>query len=136
EVWSGDVVVACAPLSGAFGRIAGVRAALTTPAAKADLAARSGAAAADMETAGVATAALAAGLPLYVFRAVSDGPEYHVPACALAGLRPDGTTAIGPVLAGLIRSPRDLPALIRLGRGYAAALRTLSGFGPRLLALL
>lgn len=135
DIWTADATTPCAPAPDAAGRIAGVDAPLRDREARAALAATSGAQAADMETAGVAAAARATGLPVYVFRAISDGAQDRVPACALAGMRPDGTTATAPVIAGLLKSPGDLPDLIRLGRGYGKALKTLSSLGRRLLDL-
>lgn len=119
-----------------IGDIQGVDSALTTPDEKAAFHARTGALAADMETAGVMQAASEYEVSLIRLRAISDDAAMAAPACALAGMRPDGSTAIGPVLKGLMRRPQDLPALLRLARGYGRALSRLRGFRPRFLGLL
>ena len=87
----------------------------------------SGAAAADMESHVVARTAAELALPFAILRVIADPAERELPPAALAGMRADGGINVGAVLASLARSPRQLPALIRLaaeaGRARAALLR-------------
>jgi hypothetical protein len=80
-----------------------------------------------MESAALAAVAAAAPCPLLVVRAVSDGVRGRVPQAALAALGEDGALRPGRLLAGLVASPSEWPALARLGLGLRAALRTLRG---------
>ncbi len=105
--------------------LAGVDAAADSADAKAALRLRTGCALVDMESHLAAAAAAARGLPFAVLRAVSDGWEDALPPAATAGLREDGGTDVAAVLRGLLRDPRQLPALVRLGRDTSAAMRRL-----------
>lgn len=115
------------------GLLAEALAPVASPAAKRDLHAASGALGVDMESYGVGLGARAAGLPFFALRAVSDPFDQAIPAAALAGMRADGSVAIGPVLAGLARRPAALGELIALGRQSRIAREALGGFGERLL---
>ncbi|WEJ99566.1 MAG: phosphorylase [Candidatus Sphingomonas phytovorans] len=93
----------------------------------------------DMESHIAARVAARHGLPFAIVRAISDTADHALPPAALVGMRPDGSMALGAVLASLARNPRQLPALIRTGRdaGRAfSALRrvrdVLAGLGIRL----
>jgi hopanoid-associated phosphorylase len=105
-VWGGDVIV-------------------DTSAAKAALHRDSGADIVDLESAALAAAAVAAGLPFGVLRAVADPAAHGLPPAALVGLDAEGRPAVGPVLRALARSPGQLPALIRLGRQSGTAMAAL-----------
>ncbi|MEM8592542.1 MAG: hypothetical protein AAGF13_08450 [Pseudomonadota bacterium] len=92
---------------------------------KASLHAQSGAVLVDMESHAVAQAASKAGLPFVVLRAVSDDARSNLPGYLAQATKPDGTPNLGAVIAGLIRQPNTLPALIRLGRDTSKALDAL-----------
>lgn len=126
----------------ATGAIAAVDAAVADIAGKRRLAERAGAVAVDMESGHLAEAAIKAGLPWLVIRAVADEADQILPPAALVGVTPAGTTDLWAVLRSLARNPRQLAALIRLGRAAGAAHRTLKrcdllggGFGFGLLGL-
>lgn len=106
--------------------VAGSDFAITSAAAKAALLERSGAAAVDMESHGVAVAAQEAGLPFLVVRAVADPASRALPAAALAGIGPDGNRRPFAVFAKLLASPTALPALIRLAKDSNKAMKSLS----------
>jgi adenosylhomocysteine nucleosidase len=91
----------------------------------------SGALALDMESHAVALAARAAGLPFVVIRAIADPADRALPAAARVALDAEGRVRMLAVLAGLLRRPRDLPALLRLARQGAAGLRTLRRVAAR-----
>lgn len=105
--------------------IAGSEQIVATDAAKRDLAARSGAAAVDMESLGVAQIATEAGLPFLVLRAVADRYDQLVPRVAHQTIDAQGEIRYVAVLAGLIRRPWEVVPLIGLGKSSARGLATL-----------
>lgn len=109
---------------------------LETIEAKRELA-RSGAAAADMETRAVAQVAHSAGVPWIAVRAISDGSEVSLPRGVLGAVDESGRVRAGRLVAALVRRPSELMALPRLARGFRAALRALEvaaeDFGATLL---
>lgn len=93
---------------------------VVTPAAKARLAASSGAEAVDMESAAIAAAAAAAGLPCIALRVIADGPDDALPDKVASLVGPDGRTRVSG-LAAFIFSPRSLRLLFGLaGRSRQA----------------
>ena len=96
-----------------------------TAAEKAALHAATGALAVDMETHVAARVAARGGLPFMAIRTISDTAHETLPPAALIGMNPDGSMAVGRVLASLARHPGQLPALIRTGRSAEAAFRAL-----------
>jgi hopanoid-associated phosphorylase len=107
------------------GRLAGVELPLLDRAAKAHLWRTSGACAADMESHEVARIARLHGVPFVACRVVLDPAWRALPSIALAGLRDDGATALGPLLGALARRPWQLPALAALALDAHAARRSL-----------
>jgi adenosylhomocysteine nucleosidase len=97
---------------------------LHDPADKARAASKSGAAAADMESAGVAAAAAAAGLPFVVLRVVADGPEDALPAGVERWIDERGNRRLAP-LADVATRPVEWRALLALALRYGTARRTL-----------
>jgi len=79
----------------------------------------------DMESHIAARVAERHGLPFATLRVISDTAGETLPPAALCGMRPDGTMAIGPVLASLLRQPAQLPALVRTGWNAERAFRAL-----------
>ena len=72
-----------------------------------------------------------AGIRLLVVRAVSDRASMRIPRCALAGVDADGELALTRFLSGLALAPGDLPAVLRLARGFRQACATLSTLARR-----
>jgi hopanoid-associated phosphorylase len=103
------------------GVVAGSDTAVATLADKAALYAASGALAVDMESHIAARIAHSHGLPFAACRVVIDPATRAVPPLALAGMGRDGRTDVGAVMAGLLKAPWQLPALMRLGRDASAA---------------
>ena len=64
-------------------------------------------------------------IPIAVLRVVSDDAAHGLPPSAVAGMGEDGQVKIGRVLAGLLRRPSELPALIRTGSDVGAAMARL-----------
>lgn len=116
--------LAQAGLTAATGDILGAAAIVATAERKRALHA-AGAIAADLESHLVARAAVAAGVPFMVLRAVADPAAHGLPPAALVGLDAEGRAALGPVLASLLRHPAQLPALLRIAGETTAALRAL-----------
>jgi nucleoside phosphorylase len=85
-----------------------------------------GAIAVDMESHIAAEVAARRGLPFAVARVVSDAADRSLPKAAQAGMAADGSMDVGAVLKALAADPRQLPALIRVGREAEAAFRALS----------
>ena len=103
---------------------------------KAELRARTGADAVDLESYAVARLAGFFGVPFAVVRAVSDDAARALPHAAQVGLGADGRPAIGPVIASLRANPWQLGALIRTALeaedGFHALERARQALGPRL----
>ncbi len=115
--------------------IAGSVHVVATPAAKAALAARSGAAAVDMESVAVAEVAAQAGLPFLVLRTVADRSDQVVPWVAQSAIDGQGEIRHLAVLAGLIGRPWEIGSLMALGRSSArglASLRRVAALAPGL----
>ena len=112
--------------------IAGVDEAVCDVLSKAELRARTGAQAVDMESHIVGRLATRHRLPFTALRVVSDPAERALPPAALAGMRPDGSTDIGAVLLSLGREPRQLPRLIRTALDFRVALDALKQSRQRL----
>jgi adenosylhomocysteine nucleosidase len=110
---------------------------LRTPADKRALA-RTGAAAADMETASVAQAANVAGIPWLAIRAISDTAEVALPTAVMGAVDQHGRVQPTRLIGALLRHPAELLRLPRLAREFRSALRTLrivaGEAGPTLLA--
>ena len=115
--------------------IAGVDRAVAGAQDKAALHRRTGATAVDMESHIAARLAALHGVPFAALRVVADPAERTLPAAALVGMRPDGTTDIGAVLRSLARSPQQLPGLIRTGLDAKAAFAALKDSRRDLAAL-
>jgi len=98
---------------------------LTTRADKARAFASTGAAAADMESYGVAEAARAAGVPFAAIRVVADTARENLPEIALYATAPDGSLRVMETLSRVLRGPGQIPGLVRLGRATAHATRQL-----------
>lgn len=107
------------------GAVAGVARPVSTVAEKADLLARTGALAVDMESLAVARVCHRRGRPFAVLRAVADPAGRALPPLALAGLDGQGRIAPAAVLERLAREPWRIAGLCRLGLDFARALLAL-----------
>jgi adenosylhomocysteine nucleosidase len=114
------------------GDIAGSDSIVAEPSEKRALGATTGALAVDMESHAVAAFASAHSLPFAVFRVIADPVTRALAPAALQGMRSDGTVNHGAVLGSVLRSPGQLPRLIRNAMDAQVALRELSR-GRRLL---
>jgi hopanoid-associated phosphorylase len=92
---------------------------------KAALHRSSGALAVDMESHIAGAIARANRLPFAVCRAVVDPAWRTLPSAATAGLRDDGSTALGPILRELLRQPSQIVPLLQLAADARAARTSL-----------
>lgn len=83
------------------------------------------AAAVDMESSAIAQVAGQAGLPFVALRVIVDTAADELPAAVLAASG-GGQLRIGRLLAGLMRTPGDVGALVRLSARYRVASRVLA----------
>lgn len=117
------------------GKILGGDAIVATAAEKRDVARRSGAIAADMESHVARRVAERRQLPFAAIRVISDCAEDDLPPAALVGMRPDGGLALGAVLGSIARRPGQLPGLIQTGRQADRALGKLADAFDRLIQM-
>jgi adenosylhomocysteine nucleosidase len=80
-----------------------------------------GALAADMESYGVGEAALAANVPFAALRVVADTAGDDLPEIALHAIAPDGSFKLAETLGRVLKSPAQIPGLLRLGRSTGRA---------------
>ena len=113
---------------GAFeGPVLGSRDILATEDDKARAWRETGALAVDLESAIVARAAEAAGIPFLVLRTVADPARRELPPAALLPLSEEGRPVVSRVVAEVLRRPRQIAALFGLARETHQALTALSG---------
>jgi hopanoid-associated phosphorylase len=105
--------------------LAGVDAAVTSPAAKLALRRATGALAVDMESHVAAAFAAAHRLPFAAVRVVCDPADRSLPHLVAKALRPDGEIDLLGVVGGLIRRPTQVAALTRVAGDFAEGLRAL-----------
>ena len=106
--------------------VAESRGVLKGTADKAALAYKSGAGAADMESASVARVAQSAGVPFLAVRAIADSLGMAVPAWLLQRLDLLGKPPVKALCIGLARNPADILTLARLARAFRAAMQALA----------
>jgi len=110
------------------GGIVGVHAPIAHPDAKRALHAGTGAMAVDTESHVVASVAAARGIPMAAVRVITDSAQYALPQCALAAVRADGTIDIAALIRSIVKTPGELPMLLRTARdalvGGVVLLRT------------
>lgn len=87
---------------------------ISTPAQKAELFARTGAAAIDMESRKIARLAKDCNIPFLAFRTISDCADEAVDPAVLSLVDPLGRPKTGAVLSALARRPALLKQLLRL----------------------
>lgn len=106
-------------------RLTGADRAVTTRTAKAALFAESRAAAVDLESLAVAQIARRHGIGFAALRSIVDPADRDLPHASIVALYPDGRISLNRLLASLLHDPMQVGGLIALGRGAAAARRTL-----------
>ena len=105
---------------------------VSCPREKARLAAETGCAGVDMESAAAAEAAAAAGVPFVAVRAVSDGPADPLPAELAVLVDDTGSPRPGRLTAALLRRPALAADLWRLKIRCDLALARLAAIAARL----
>lgn len=104
----------------------GVEHLLTEPTDKQYLAQQTGAAIADMESTAIARVASEHALPFLCIRAVADSHSMTVPAALTGVLNDYGQADLRRLVPLLLRRPRLLPRLLRLGYAFSRARRSLA----------
>ena len=110
----------------AEGRLLGSAVAVGSVAQKAALFRASGAAAVDMESLAVAMVAHDRAVPFIAVRVIVDAAGDALPPAVTAAADAAGHLKLRPLVLGLLRSPAQLGALLRLARCYRAASRSLA----------
>jgi adenosylhomocysteine nucleosidase len=118
------------------GHLAEARDVLATPESKASMFRTNGAAAADMESYGIAEIATERNMPFAALRVICDLAEETIPPMAVAAMTDDGRVRTATTAIQALLHPAQIPDLMRLGRRTAQArdvLEKLARFGvPRL----
>ncbi|UJP05849.1 MAG: phosphorylase [Nitrosomonas sp.] len=107
------------------GTLAAADVPLTSRQEKIALGEKTGACAADMETAAVAKVAGEIGIPFIAIRAIVDPLEFSPPDALLSAVHPDGNVDLIRLIALLIKRSVSVKTLIHLGLGMHAARTTL-----------
>ncbi|MBU6509107.1 MAG: hypothetical protein KGI77_07635 [Gammaproteobacteria bacterium] len=97
---------------------------LFTPSEKAQAARESGALMVDMEAAAVAAVAAQAGAEFAVLRVLLDDAGASLPSTVVAAIETRHPHI--SVMTGLLKRPQELPAVLRLGRSFQHAHRSLT----------
>jgi adenosylhomocysteine nucleosidase len=118
------------------GRFLTVRSIAAKPAEKRSLGERHGAMAVDMESAGIARAAAAAGVPTLYIRAVVDDVDFEIPLDFGAFLTPDGRLKPLGALASILMKPSVVRALPDLRSRTARASEALARLAEVLIPAL
>jgi hopanoid-associated phosphorylase len=108
-----------------YARILGRDEAVLCPEEKRHLFESTGALAVDTESHIVAMSARKRSLPFVCLRVITDAAHRRIPEAALLGLHPDGRANPFGVVHGLMRRPRDVPALVLVARDAWQARRSL-----------
>ena len=112
------------PLTG--GKLLTSPRAIVTAAAKAALFRETGAAAVDMESLSVAEVARARAAPFLAIRVIVDRAADTLPSAVGQAADANGQLQVGRLIARMLRSPGQLPSLLRLSQRYQAASRSLA----------
>jgi len=88
---------------------------------------RSGAIAADMESAAIAEVAQRANIPFLAIRAVSDSVQHEIPQRLLQATDEIGRMPWQKILTLIVLRPWRWPTAVRLGWGFRTAMGTLRG---------
>ncbi len=113
-------------------RLAEAAAPLATPHEKAWLHLKTGAVAADMESAALARACADEGLAFAALRVISDGLSHRLPSWLSEAIDERGRLSPSALAAGICAHPRDWPAFAALARAGLRAERSLSRLGAAL----
>jgi adenosylhomocysteine nucleosidase len=132
RMWRERVAAALSPLYAVTeGSLLTTAHAIDTPAEKTRVFRDSGAAAVDMESAAVAAIAAHGNLPFIAVRVIVDTAADSLPRAVVFASQA-GSVQMSRLIAGLILSPREIPALIRLSQRYRIAARSLRAISAHL----
>ncbi|WP_050990886.1 MULTISPECIES: phosphorylase family protein [Bradyrhizobium] len=111
--------------SAIYGPVTGSDVAVTSAAARYDLARRSGALAVDMESHAIARMAAVNGIPFLAVRVVMDGVQRRVPEAAVSCISSSGQTSLLRLGQLVLRRPRDASAVFLLCSDWPRARHSL-----------
>ena len=123
DLWRGSL--AALPHSSVGGTLLSVAQPLSTRAAKSLAWSRTGARAVDMESFAIGRVAREAGIKFAVARVIIDTAADGVPPSVVRATDPYGEVAYPRLLAGLLRDPAEVFALLGLAQRYRIAMRSL-----------
>ncbi|MGR9072084.1 MAG: phosphorylase family protein [Gammaproteobacteria bacterium] len=86
----------------------------------------------DMESAAVAKAAAAHGIPFVAIRAIADTASMNLPNAVSKSMNADGIVCLPNLLFHLAGNPSEIPALVRLALSFHSAKKTLRSVAARL----
>lgn len=129
--WRDKVSAALRGMTLYDGTIAGTDHMLVSAEQKSHLHRRTQAAAADMESHGVARAAARRSVPFLIVRAIADPADQALPKSAVAGLDDAGTVRPSATIAALFSNPTQMTALLAVAAHAATALAALWRFAGR-----
>ena len=121
DAWQAAVLQRLSSMEPRDGALYTARDVVSSASDKQAIAARAQAIAVDMESAGIAHAARRLNVPFLAVRIVLDEARDTLPRATAEAVKPDGNLDLGGLMRGLARNPRDIPALMALGRKSAAA---------------
>ncbi len=121
-------------VKGHSGAIYGSWTIVASPAEKAEIFARTGALAVDMESAAIAKVAMEHNIPFVALRTIADPSNDGLPPAALIPLSKSGRPRLAAVLWSVIKHPGQIAALIKTAGQTRAALKSLRRATRRLIA--
>jgi adenosylhomocysteine nucleosidase len=121
QAWRATVLNRLASMTPRDGALYSARDVISTATDKQAIAARAQAIAVDMESAGIAHAARRLNVPFLAIRIVLDEAQDALPRATADAVKPDGNLDLRGLMRGLAHNPRDIPALMVLGRKSSAA---------------
>jgi adenosylhomocysteine nucleosidase len=121
RTWRAAVLERLAGMTPRDGALYSARDVISTASDKQAIATRAQAIAVDMESAGIAHAARRLNVPFLAIRIVLDEAEDALPRATADAVKPDGNLDMRGLMRGLAHNPRDIPALMALGRKSSTA---------------
>ena len=130
--WTAKLTAKFASLTAVTGTVLSVREPVGASAEKGRLRATFAADVVDMEAAAVSKVATAARVPFAAVKCVVDPADFDLPRAALAAFTSAGVLNVWAMTAHMLRHPVEIPAMLRLGRGYREAIHTLTAAATEL----
>ena len=130
--WTAKLMAKFAALAAVTGTVLSVEAPVGASAEKGRLRTSFAADVVDMEAAAVSKVATAARVPFAAVKCVVDPADFDLPRAALAAFTSAGAVNAWAMTAHMLRRPVEIPAMLRLGRSYRAAIHALTAAAAEL----